>query len=190
MPYLETTIRNAQIGIQYDQPNLKMKQPQADLRIQQPAADLKISHEASKLYIDQSEALADVDYKGTGRRVKEWAEQAQVTATEGIARRVSEGDAMMKIENGAGVIPQIAKQYSQSPIKSPSIGYLPKTHFRVNIDYDPGSVEVDVQRNDPIIDARINKPVIDHEYWRANVYLQEKESLSFELKNFNVDEYI
>lgn len=190
MPYLETTIRNAQIGIQYDQPNLKMKQPQADLRIQQPAADLKISHEASKLYIDQSEALADVDYKGTGRRVKEWAEQAQVTATEGIARRVSEGDAMMKIENGAGVIPQIAKQYSKSPIKSPSIGYLPKTHFRVNIDYDPGSVEVDVQRNDPIIDARINKPVIDHEYWRANVYLQEKESLSFELKNFNVDEYI
>lgn len=96
MPYLETTIRNAQIGIQYDQPNLKMKQPQADLRIQQPAADLKISHEASKLYIDQSEALADVDYKGTGRRVKEWAEQAQVTATEGIARRVSEGDAMRK----------------------------------------------------------------------------------------------
>ncbi|MDQ0269091.1 DUF6470 family protein [Cytobacillus purgationiresistens] len=190
MPYLEAHIRNAQIGIQYDQPNMKIKQPQADLRIQQPAAEVKISREASSLHIDQSEARADGDIKGTSRRVQEWAEKAKHTLTEGVARRVRQGDQMMKIENGGGAIPRIAKENGQPAPKSIGIGFIPKSHFRVQIDYDPGKVDIEVIPHEPIIDAQINKPIIDHENWKANIYLQQKESVSFELKNFNVDEYI
>lgn len=189
-PYLEITTKQAQLGINYYQPVMKIKQSQADVSMHQPPAKLTISHEASRLFIDQSEARADLDNKGAGRRVAEAAEQAKMTALTGISRRVREGDAMMKIENGAGAIPQIAKQNSEPNQKTPGIGYLPKNHFRVQIDYDPGNVDVNVTPQTPAIDVSINRPQIAHENWQAQIYLQQKEAINFELRDFQVDQLI
>lgn len=190
MPYLQVNRTDARLGINYHQPNMKIQQPQADLQIEQPAAELQINYKKSELNIDQTEAFADVDQKSPARRTKEWAEQARQLLSEGVSRRAREGAQMMKIENGSGAIAQISKQNSNPPMKEIGIGYLPKTHFRVNIDYDPGEVDVNFTPNKPRIDAKANKPIIQHENWKAEIYLQQKDSFDLEIANFHMDKYV
>ncbi|WP_370223782.1 DUF6470 family protein [Cytobacillus sp.] len=190
MPYLQTHITSAQLGINYSRPDMKMKQPQADLQIKQPAADLEISYEPSSLSIDQSEALADVDRKGPLRRTKEWVEQARQVLAEGVAKRARQGDQMMEIEHGGGAIARISRENSNPPMKEIGFGFLPKTPFRVKLDYDPGKVDIEFTPNKPVIDSKANKPIIEHENWKAEIYIKQKDSIDFELKNFKIDQYV
>ncbi len=190
MPYLQVNQTGGQLGINYYQPNMKIQQPQADMRIEQPAAILDINFKKSELHIDQTEAFADVDQKSAARRTREWAEQAKQMLAQGVARRAREGDQMMKIENGGGAVAQISKQKSNPPMKEIGIGYLPKTHFRVKIDYNPGEVDINVTPNKPRIDVTPNKPTIQHENWRADIYLQQKDSFDLEIANFQMDKYV
>ncbi|WP_282154552.1 DUF6470 family protein [Cytobacillus gottheilii] len=190
MPSLQVHQTNASIGINYYQPNMKIQQPKANMHIEQPAATLDIHYRKSELNIDQSEAFADVGQKSAARRTREWAEQAKQMLSAGVARRAREGDQMMQIENGANAFAQISKQKSNPPIKEIGIGFLPKTPFRVKIDYDPGEVDVNFTPHKPRIDVTANKPIIQHESWRAEIYLQQKESFDLEFVNLQMDKYV
>ncbi|WP_080843989.1 DUF6470 family protein [Cytobacillus gottheilii] len=190
MPSLQVHQISAKLGINIYQPTMKIQQSQAEMRIEQPAAKLEINYKKSKLNIDQTEAFADVDQKSAARRTREWAEQSKQMLAQGVARRAREGEQMMKIENGGDAIARISKQNSSPPMKEIGIGYLPKTPFRVKIDYDPGDVDVNFTSFKPRIDVTTNKPVMQHENWSADPYLKQKNSFKLEVVNFHMDEYV
>ncbi|MFC5735389.1 DUF6470 family protein [Cytobacillus gottheilii] len=190
MPSLQVHQISAQLGINIYQPTMKMQQPQADMRIEQPAATLEINYKKSKLNIDQTEAFADIDQKSAARRTREWAEQGKQMLAQGVARRAREGDQMMMIENGSDAIARISKQNTSPPLKEIGLGFLPKTPFRVKIDYDPGNVDVNFTSSKPRIDVTANKPIMQHENWKADPYLRQKDSFEIEVVNFRMDQYV
>lgn len=186
-PTINYTITNAELGLRHIRPEARIRQPQADLEITQPQADLQIKVTPSKLNIDQSEAFADMDYKGPLRRTREWVEKALQEYNSNVSRTAQQGDQMMRIENGGGAIPRIAKENGEPPLKEQGLGYLPKDRFRVKIDYQPAELEVKVTPREPIINSRMNKPIIDIPRWQVNHYMKQMPSVEFETVGQQVD---
>lgn len=187
MPTILYHIQNGQIGINQSRPNLEIHQKEADLSIKQPAAILEIKTTPGRLLIDQTEAFADVDYKGILRRSKEWTAKAIQEINANIAKIAREGDQMMQIENGGNVFAQIAKADGFPPMKERNLAYIPKDFRHVKIDITPTKVDINVQRRDPIIESKINKPELTYHRWQTDVYMLQKPNLSFEVIGSNLD---
>ena len=171
---------NADTGIQYDQPEMSMKQPKADLSIQQPKAELTIDVQPGQLSIDQTEAFAAMDRKGPLRRADDYVANALAKFSSNVKKRAQQGRQLMQIENGGGAIAAIAKQNSRRPMKQLALGYLPKTPFDVKIDYQPSQVNIDVKKNDPMIQSQSYKPEMDIPQWSASSYMAIMPAIDFE----------
>lgn len=86
-----------------------------------------------------------------------------------MARRAREGRQMMDSagkDQGGSIIRNIAKQ-NHGPHRTPfNIKFVPSIGS-VKIDYSPGTTDVNIQRREPIIDTKVNKPI--HEYTPGKV---------------------
>lgn len=168
-------------GLQIQKPVQKIEQPKATQSIQQPKAELEINTAPGKLAIDQTEAKAQLGLKTIPRLVSEAAQEGRQAVLEGIGRRASEGDQLMRIENQGNPIPQIAEANAFKE-KQFGIGWIP-SHGSVKLQYTPADVQVKVTPRKPIIDAQIQKPI--HEYTPGNVsvYVEQKNSLKIDFVN-------
>ncbi|GAA0472244.1 DUF6470 family protein [Alkalibacillus silvisoli] len=181
LPQVHYHIQRGKIGIQTQDAQVNMSQPEADLRISQPEADLDINYRPSKLTIDQTEALRDMGIISTEESVRKSANEGLQEAFEGISRRAREGTQMQRIENGGDVIPHIAKENRPFARQDFTIGWIPSSQFAVKIDYDPGDVDINVQKNEPIIDAQANKPHFNYHEGDVNIYLQQAPHLEIDV---------
>ncbi|MBU8905988.1 DUF6470 family protein [Desertibacillus haloalkaliphilus] len=180
VPSIQISTTNAKIGIQTNRPTLEIKQPHADVQIRQEHFDhVHISRRAAKLYIDQSEAFADAGLKSAMRVNEEAFEKGKQKALQYMAKVSQEGDRLMKIENGGGQIPQIAKANSDLMMKELGLGFVPSSPFKVKFNYDPGELSFNYRRSDPEINITKNDPIINIPKWQTDIYLQQKPSISF-----------
>lgn len=181
-PQIRLQSTNAQIAIQTTQPRQQIEQPAADLSIQQPKADMQIERTPSKLTIDQTKARADVDLKSIFQRTADAAQQGHQDLLSGIARRIQEGEEMMRIEKGGKPIANIAKQHRLMPEHEFNVGWIPSAGG-VKINYDPGKVDINWKVNKPIIDSKQNKPIIDYTPGTVSVELKQPASLKIDFDN-------
>ncbi|MEH7235786.1 DUF6470 family protein [Bacillus sp. JJ1562] len=174
--------QNAKIGIRTIKPVQEIQQPKADLSIEQPKAEITIQTTPGKLTIDQTEAWADMDLKHIFRRVAEAADQGYQDSLDGIARRVQEGNELMKIENGGKPIAQIAKRNNEGPEHQFNIGWIP-SHFSVKTSYVPAEVDIEVRVNKPIMNVGINKPIHEYTQGKVDISLEQRQSLKIDFVN-------
>lgn len=179
-------LQSQQALISYATINAKqtIQQPKAELDIQQPPAQMTINRTPSKLTIDQTAAREAVNIKSIRMQMKEYADNGHQEILQGIARRVQQGDQLMKIENGGNALVLQAKQNSERPEKQFNIGFIPP-FFSVKMHYKPTQIDIDWQINKVINNTKTNKPILDYEAGKVEVGLRQKESLAITFVNVN-----
>lgn len=191
LPRLDISIQFAQIGIQQNKPNIEVKQQLADLEIRQSQPEMDIKKSKGKLIIDQSEAFADADLKSPLRRTKEQADKAKQVVLQDIAKEISEGNRLMKIEShDKNTIPKIAKEQSEPPQKYAGIKFIPETPEKVKIDYKPSEIDVTIKPKKTIVEAQPKSPRITYHPWDTNIYLKQKPSIHLTFVGTKIDRNI
>jgi hypothetical protein len=182
LPQIRLQSTNAQINIQTQKGQLEIQQPPADLSIQQPKAQMQIDRTPSRLTIDQTKAREDVDLKSIFKRTEEAAQWGRQAVNEGTARRIQEGDELMRIENRGNPIADQAKRHHSLPEHEFGIGWIPSAGS-VKINYDPVRIDVNWQINKPIIEANIHKPIINYNPGKVDISMQQYQSLKIDFDN-------
>jgi hypothetical protein len=182
LPQIRLQSTFAKIAIKTTPPVQEIKQPPAELDLQQPPAEIKIETTPAKLTIDQTKAWEDMDLKHIFRRIEEFAQQGYEDWLEGIARVSRQGDELMRIEDGGNPIAEQAKENSEDPIYDFNIGWIPSL-FSVKTNFEPAKVHMDVKVHQPIIRAKINKPIINYTPGKVTVDLAQRNSLKIDFVN-------
>lgn len=153
---------DAKVDLQITKPIQHIEQPRAQQHIEQPAATLEIHSEAAKLFVDSSQAYRELGLLTPKESIEQNAQEGQQKAMEGIARRVSEGNQMMDISINAGnAIQQIAASKAIPDSPQMAITWKPSVGA-VKIQYQEGSLNINIQRHEPKIDVQIGKVVHDY----------------------------
>ncbi|MEY9971889.1 hypothetical protein ABH966_002262 [Lysinibacillus sp. RC46] len=169
LPQIQIHTTDAKIDLNISKSQQYIKQPNATQRIKQPAAILEINTTRSVLKIDSSQARRDLGLIGPFESSANYAEQGKQEVLKGMARRAREGRQMMDNAgkgHGRATIQGIAKQNHGPHQVQFNIKFVPSVGS-VKIDYTPGATDVNIQRREPIIDAKVNKPI--HEYTPGKV---------------------
>src|SRR5699024_8876978 len=182
LPQIRIQQQSAMIGINTRDAKLDIEQGPAKQTIQQPQAEVNITTRQGKLTIDQSKALADVGIIPTEESVRKMANEAMQTAIEGSKKRRRQGDMLMKIENGGGLLPEIAKQNGQRPEKQFNIGWIPSGDA-VKFNYQPAEVQIDAKANKPIIHSEQTKNQFHYQPGDIDVYLERENTIDIDFVN-------
>ncbi|WP_035513074.1 DUF6470 family protein [Halalkalibacillus halophilus] len=182
LPQIRIQSQNAQIGMQTQNAQLDIQSQPADLQISQPQAEVNIQTTPPRLSIDQSKAFEDMGIYGPLKASKISAQEAEQTWSQGVARTAREGDEMMRIENGDGAIARIAERNIPNPHRDFQMGWIP-SYFSVDINYDPGDVQIRNQKNDPIIEATARKPETHYQPGGVDVYMEQESLLDIDFIN-------
>lgn len=165
LPQIQISTTDIQMDWQIHKPVQRISQPRAEQTFSQPAATLEIHTTRGQLKIDSSDARRDLGYYPTGEMVKRYAEEGKQGLLQGISRRVSEGNRIMK-SAGKGqareTAQQIAKQNTGPKRPGPyNIKFVPSIGS-VKIDYTPGTTDVNITPGKLNIDVKVNKPIHDY----------------------------
>ncbi|HWL24556.1 MAG TPA: DUF6470 family protein [Ureibacillus sp.] len=179
IPKLQLQSTKAHIELNIQKPVQEIQQPKANLDLQQPAAILTINTTKSKLSIDAFEARESIGHKNTRSRTAEMAQQGIQDVLEGTARRAQEGNDLMRIENGGNPIAAHAKTNGRQPYSSLNIKFIPQADS-VNINYEPGQVDINVVPQRVINNTTINKPIHSYTPGKVNVEILQYPSLKID----------
>ncbi|GLC87831.1 DUF6470 family protein [Lysinibacillus piscis] len=169
LPQIQIQTTDIQMDLNITKPQQHIEQPRATQHIEQPAAILEINTTKGVLRIDSSQARRDLGLVGPLEATRKFAAEGAQGALKGAARRAGEGRQMMLSagkEQGRATIQNIAKQ-NHGPHRTPfNIKFVPSIGS-VKIDYTPGTTDINIQRREPKIDVKVNKPI--HEYTPGKV---------------------
>ncbi|MFJ5769130.1 DUF6470 family protein [Psychrobacillus sp. NPDC093180] len=179
IPKLQVHSIKAQISLNIQKPVQQIEQPSATLDLQQPKAVQTMQITKPQLNIDTEQARADLDLMSSSRRTAEVANYATQTAQEGTARRAQEGNELMRIENGGSTISSQAKQTGRQPYSSLSIKFIP-SNGSVKVNFQPGSVDIEVEPQQVINNTKTNKPIHTYTPGKVTVELQQHASLQID----------
>lgn len=189
LPQIRINSTHGQLGLNITKPVQRIEQQAATVQIEQPKAEMQINRTTGKLSIDQTEARADVDLKSIARRKEEFAANGREDLLSGIARVSSQGDELMRIENGGKPIIEQAVENSMPTQYDFNIGWVPSAGS-VEIDYRPGKVDINWQTHRPNIQVETHKPI--HEYTPGKVegYMKQWPSLEIDFVGGSIDRTI
>jgi len=168
------------------QAQLDIQSPKADLSIEQPKAELQIERTPSQISIDQTQAWNNLNLKSAFVRISDAADAGRQAVLEGIARRASEGDELMQIENkGSNPIANQAAQDSEVQI-SYDTGSVPPFEA-VKISGRPGQLNINWQTHQPVIQTTSHSPEMTFHPGQLNIYMDQYPSLSIDVVGGQVD---
>lgn len=187
LPSLNIQKTDAYIGLHLQRPGLQIRQRNADLQILQDPVGMEMRTSKPKLSIDQTEAFADANLKTPLRLANDFWAKTESVVSQYVAKTALEGEQLKSIENGTGVIQRIAKQRSERPIPEINIGYMPRSMNRVRFDYRPSEVTIHAPFKEAEISVTRRAPQIEIPKWQTDVYVRQKNQISFEAVGVNVD---
>ncbi len=100
LPHLEIRQTAARIGMNITRPQIEQKQTPASLSIEQPRGELSIETVAARLEIDSTQAWIEMGRVPALESVRQYATYGRQKGQEAVAKRASEGDQLMRIEQG------------------------------------------------------------------------------------------
>lgn len=176
MPKLHVQSNMGRIGIESRRAFLELTQPRAELSIEQRAAQINIETNNGVLHIDQTEAFAEAGLKSVKRSIQEHAQDGYQAYLEGIGRRASQGSELMHIEDGSNAIVQQAEANAYESLKELGITFIPGP-FSVQIQYEKGSVDIQVTTKSPRIKAHTRPVETNYVQGNISIYMSEYPSL-------------
>ncbi|RDW15667.1 DUF6470 family protein [Oceanobacillus chungangensis] len=182
LPQIRMQSQHAEIQIHTTNAKQRIEQPKADLVIHQPQAQISIQTTPAMLDIDQSKAWEDMNLMSILKRNERHAEEGMRAIAQGTARRASEGTELMKIENGGSPLINQAIRNGHDQSKSLGIKFIPSP-FAVKFNYQPAEVHIDVEINQPTIEATPNKPIMTYQPGKVETSLKQREDLQISFTN-------
>ncbi len=144
----------------------EIEQPRAIIEQEQPAAILDISTTRPRLSVDTTAVREDIDMKSVFRRTEEYAQLGRQSALEGVGRRASEGQQLLKIENGGNAIADLAKQNGNPAPAQLGIRFV-ANRSKIQMSITPGTTTIKATPQKPILNVQVNKPI--HTYTPGTV---------------------
>lgn len=164
-PQIQINITKGQIGI---------RQPKGEQSIHTTMPKVKIESEKPKVIIDQYQCFAESGLKNYLDLTKEAARLGYQKVLEGITRIVEDGNRMAQIENGMPpAIPELAEKNAWEELDY-NIDVIPKSRPKIDV---KGSLKIDWELGKANIDYKINKPIINFQRGKVEVYLKQKPSI-------------
>lgn len=144
--------------------NLYINKTDAKMHIRGQDASMQIHKTGDYFQINKRDAKLNINNYGPDKQLHrkkimdmtaEIAQEGQIGASKGVSRFVSDGQAMMKIENKGNVIPLISKKNSEQGSKSElNISYFPAepiqinvSEARVEVNHQASKIEVESHKN-------------------------------------------
>lgn len=127
-------------------------------------------------YFNQTEAFADAGIKSVNRIIQEHAHEGYQAYLEGVGRRAGQGSELMRIEHDGNAIVQQAEANAYQSLKELGLTFIPGP-FSVQIEYEQGSVDIDVTTKSPRIHAQTRPVEINFIQGDTSIYMKEYPSL-------------
>lgn len=186
IPQLQIRQEPSLLSIQSTKASLSMRQQRPDFSIETRRADLNIEQPRPTMEIDQSEAWRAY----TGGHPLEMNRQIYSSLPslflQGLAKKVEQGNQLAQFHQPGN---SIAEVYGADWKRDPFVEY------RAPASYD--NVNIDVQRNNPVIQAQGNSPQINArayvpeiEYQPGNLEILVKQYASVEIIPPDIDRMI
>ena len=166
LPQIRMQSTFIQLGFKTIDAKHQIEQTQADLSIRQPLGELTIKTKPGKLYMDAKQCREDIGLTTNKKMMEQNAQKGNAAVMEGIARRISEGNQMMKIENGGNAIQQIGKKYLSKPYRPVWMDFVPK-YGSLKMRYEPAELNIHYEAKKAEIDVTPKKPIFT--YTRGDV---------------------
>lgn len=172
LPSIEIRQQFAKIGMESSRASMKIEQPRADLSIQTTRPEVSIESPRGELTIDQSrawDALAIGDHLQSMNQI--YSEIKNIVM-QTIGKIVDEGNQLAAIHRDTNAIADIAQDITIDFFELNFAGYasvdnvdISYTARKPEIEVNLGSVNLEVQRHDPIISsepAKLNIYMLQH----------------------------
>ncbi|UKS26135.1 DUF6470 family protein [Paenibacillus sp. HWE-109] len=169
IPQIQMHLQNARLGIDADIGVQDIKQPKATFEITTQSPRLEIHSEKSKLYIDSSKAW---DALGHGPALQTFSKiysRAHDVALQGIAKIVEDGNRLAAIHHGGNAIAEIAKEKGAEFFEFEFMGEA--SIDNVDLNYDPGSIDIQVEEGKVNINSHPNAPEINYTRGKLDIYM-------------------
>ncbi len=175
---METT--PMKLGLVIQKPVQEIEQPHATVEIEQPHAELTMETTPMVFTLDQTAAWESMDLKTIKKRIEEYSELGYQGFMEGTGRIASQGDELMRIENGGNPIVSQAETNGNDPMYEFNVGFTPPL-FSVKTHVQPGTLKIDIKANKPIINAHVNKPVLNYTSGKVSGQIEQWGSLKIDV---------
>jgi hypothetical protein len=183
LPQIRMESEMARIAVYMTQGKHTMHSERPHLEIEQLPAELEIVRTPPRLTIDQTEAWEQMNLKHVFRLIEENADRAQEEYRKGVARRVDEGEEMLKIEHQKGnPFAQIAARNIARPEGTSNITFIPSFNS-VKMSYEKAKLDYHWKVHQPRFEAKYEAPVIEYEPGEVTVELVQKPSLKIDFVN-------
>lgn len=183
LPQIRLESEVGRIAVYMTQGKHSMHHVQPQLEIEQPPAELEIERTPAKLTIDQTKAWEDMNLKHVFRLIEDHTARAQEEYRKGVARRVDEGEEMLKIEHQKGnPFAQIAARNIARPEGTSNITFIPSFNS-VKMSYEKAKLDYHWKVHQPRFEAKYEAPVIEYEPGEVTVELVQKPSLKIDFVN-------
>ncbi|WP_431804177.1 DUF6470 family protein [Halobacillus andaensis] len=156
VPQIQIQSTPARLGLTINKGQQTIRQPKAEQSIEQPQAEMSIKQRPGQLTIDQTKAWHNIDLKSIAERTKETAQVGEQKWMEGLARVASEGDELMRIEDGGNPISAQAERNAGFEFEVKPGGR--PAYELVDVSYEPGGAEISVEPQKPIIHTTKRDP--------------------------------
>jgi len=174
-----------QVGINASRASLNLTATRAQLEMDTQPARLEIDAEPPRIHIDQSQCFADAGLRSPARFAAYKKEQAQQDFAEGVAKIVSKGDELQKINKAS--IADVARE--QSPLNARveyNVKAIPQQPPEIWFDLSP--VRFNYQPAAVTIKVRPGEVRADYQPAVTEIYEKQKALLKIEWVGNNYDE--
>jgi len=184
---LQVETVKAQIYIKTTNAKVTIESPAADFEMHTKQAKILIEREPLQIKIDQSQCFNESGLLNNVAQLEDNKNRGEQAVQEGIARRVSEGNQMAMIENGANMISEIAYN-GTFDIKEFDVGIMPSS--KPQIDFIGGTLDIKVDDGYVQINTKPNKPQIDYEAGLVETSLSQFPSISIRYVGESIDKSV
>ena len=183
MPQITINQIFARIGMDIRKPEHSIKQTKPETTIEQGKGKQQINQENVKVNIDNYPARYDLGYRNYKDFMKDFAQEGQQTSLSQIKKYASQGDQLMRIENGGKPIISQAKQENKPSQKEIALRWKrgPKISVKENsldISYSPQKVKSNLSRGK--VNSNLN-------WGKVNTYLEQKADLEINVRGHNLN---
>ncbi len=170
------------IGIKTTNSQLSISQPKPDFDMRTTHAKIEIQTQQVKVQIDQRQCFNESGLKDNATIASEAAASAKQAVMEAIDRMNGEGE--MLSSNDSNALPNIALSNSTKEHVF-DIDTMPKS--RPKIDFVGGKVDIRVHEGKVEVVSKPNRPILEYQAGRVEIFLQRHPEISFTYTGNNID---
>ncbi|MEK3719073.1 DUF6470 family protein [Paenibacillus sp. FSL H8-0034] len=161
IPQLQIRTENASYSLDTDLGQQQIKQPRPTQEIEQVPAQMDIKQPKGTLEIDQKKAWDALGLAKNTEVMLRIYSGARDVWLQGIAKRVEDGNRMWAIHEGGNAIKEIGQDFR---VSFPELDFPGEASYdNVDIHYQAGDPDIQVQEGGAKITARVNAPEVSYD---------------------------